>query len=255
MNSVIARGVEIGTGRPKICVSITGRNRAEILHQINQISNMPFDMVEWRVDFFEELTDYIAVKEMVLDIDRLLINKPIIFTFRSSMEGGQKWIPAEQYSDLIHTAVGTGVVDIVDIELFMGDKFVENLISAVHRLGVKVLVSNHDFDKTPSRDKIFDRLKNMVYIGADIAKIAVMPKNKSDVLELLSATLEAEEKIDIPVVTMSMGKWGMISRISGEFFGSAITFGAGSSASAPGQIPSADLNKVLNILHTNLEVN
>ena len=95
----------------------------------------------------------------------------------------------------------------------------------------------------------------MVYIGADIAKIAVMPKNKSDVLELLSATLEAEKKIDIPVVTMSMGKWGMISRISGEFFGSAITFGAGSSASAPGQIPSADLNKVLNILHTNLEVN
>ena len=146
-------------------------------------------------------------------------------------------------------------MDIVDIELFMGDKFVENLILAVHRLGAKAMVSNHDFDKTPSRDKIFDRLKNMVYIGADIAKIAVMPKNKSDVVELLSATLEAEEKIDIPVVTMSMGKWGMISRVSGEFFGSAITFGAGSSASAPGQIPSADLNSVLNILHTNLEVN
>lgn len=255
MSSVIVRGMEIGAGRPKICVSVTGRNRAEILHQINQISTMPFDMVEWRVDFFEELTDFIAIKEMLLDMDRLLISKPIIFTFRSSMEGGMKWIPLEQYSDLIYTAVSTGAVDIVDIEMLLGDRFVENMIINLHRLGVKVLVSNHDFDKTPSKEKIIDRLKNMAYIGADIAKIAVMPKSKNDVLELLSASLDAEEKIEIPIVTMSMGKWGMISRISGEFFGSAITFGAGSVASAPGQIPTQDLSNILNILHTNLEVN
>lgn len=254
MNAVVVRGVEIGVGQPKICISITGRNRMEIINQLNVIKDLHFDIVEWRVDFFEEISDLIAVKEMLMDMDRILVNKPVLFTFRSSLEGGQKWIPSDRYSDLIHTAVGTGVVDIADIELFLGDKFVENLIMQIHGLGAKALLSNHDFTKTPSKDKIVDRLKNMEYLGADIAKIAVMPKNKRDVLELLDATLEVEKRIEIPVVTMSMGPMGMITRISGEIFKSAITFGAGFAASAPGQMPVQDLSQIISVLHKNLEV-
>lgn len=254
MNVVVVRGIEIGIGQPKICISITGRNRMEIINQLNAVKDLRFDIVEWRVDFFEELSDLIAIKEMLLDIDRILVNKPVLFTFRSSLEGGQKWIPADQYSDLIYTAIGTGVVDLTDVELFLGDKFVENLITQVHRLGAKVIVSNHDFTKTPSKDKIVDRIKNMEYIGADIAKIAVMPKNKRDVLELMYATLEVEDRIDIPVVTMSMGDLGMITRISGEIFKSAITFGAGYTASAPGQMPVQDLNQIISVIHKNLDI-
>lgn len=254
MNAVVVRGIEIGIGQPKICISITGRNRMEIINQLNAVKDLRFDIVEWRVDFFEELSDLIAIKEMLLDIDRILVNKPVLFTFRSSLEGGQKWIPADQYSDLIYTAIGTGVVDLTDVELFLGDKFVENLITQVHRLGAKVIVSNHDFTKTPSKDKIVDRIKNMEYIGADIAKIAVMPKNKRDVLELMYATLEVEDRIDIPVVTMSMGDLGMITRISGEIFKSAITFGAGYTASAPGQMPAQDLNQIISVIHKNLDI-
>lgn len=254
MNVVVVRGIEIGIGQPKICISITGRNRMEIINQLNAVKDLRFDIVEWRVDFFEELSDLIAIKEMLLDIDRILVNKPVLFTFRSSLEGGQKWIPADQYSDLIYTAIGTGVVDLTDVELFLGDKFVENLITQVHRLGAKVIVSNHDFTKTPSKDKIVDRIKNMEYIGADIAKIAVMPKNKRDVLELMYATLEVEDRIDIPVVTMSMGDLGMITRISGEIFKSAITFGAGYTASAPGQMPVHDLNQIISVIHKNLDI-
>lgn len=254
MNVVVVRGIEIGIGQPKICISITGRNRMEIINQLNAVKDLRFDIVEWRVDFFEELSDLIAIKEMLLDIDRILVNKPVLFTFRSSLEGGQRWIPADQYSDLIYTAIGTGVVDLTDVELFLGDKFVENLITQVHRLGAKVIVSNHDFTKTPSKDKIVDRIKNMEYIGADIAKIAVMPKNKRDVLELMYATLEVEDRIDIPVVTMSMSDLGMITRISGEIFKSAITFGAGYTASAPGQMPVQDLNQIISVIHKNLDI-
>ncbi len=77
-----------------------------------------------------------------------------------------------------------------------------------------------------------------------------MPRQVSDVLELLSAT---EEMLRLytekPLITMSMGPLGMISRLSGEAFGSAMTFGSGKKASAPGQIPAEELKKVLDVIH------
>ena len=89
----------------------------------------------------------------------------------------------------------------------------------------------------------------MQELGADIPKIAVMPGNKKDVLTLLSATREmAEEYADRPIITMSMSGNGVISRLSGEIFGSAMTF-ALKKASAPEQMRVEDLRQVLQILH------
>jgi 3-dehydroquinate dehydratase-1 len=77
-----------------------------------------------------------------------------------------------------------------------------------------------------------------------------MPKSPSDVIALLAATEEMNTKYaKKPIVTMSMSDMGMVSRISGEKFGSAITFGTVGRASAPGQIPADELRKVLEILH------
>lgn len=67
-------------------------------------------------------------------------------------------------------------------------------------------------------------LEQMCAGGADIVKLAVMPQNMEDVLKLLSVTYEfKEENPDTPVITMSMGKMGMISRLCGESFGAAVT--------------------------------
>ena len=83
---------------------------------------------------------------------------------------------------------------------------------------------------------------------ADLPKIAVMPTCHQDVLTLLSATLEmAETYADRPIITMSMSGTGVISRLTGEFFGSA--FGAAAKASAPGQIPVSELETVLSVIH------
>ena len=57
----------------------------------------------------------------------------------------------------------------------------------------------------------------------------------------------------IPIVTMSMGKVGISSRILGEVFGSAITFGSVKRASAPGQIPADELSEVLDIINKNIK--
>ena len=115
---------------------------------------------------------------------------------------------------------------------------------------MKVIASNHDFDKTPCQAELVARLKKMQEVGADILKTAVMPNSKKDVLTLLAATEEmATNYAEVPIVTMSMSKLGLISRVAGELFGSAITFGAAEKASAPGQIPAGELSEVLHILH------
>ena len=118
---------------------------------------------------------------------------------------------------------------------------------------MKVVASNHDFDKTPEKEELVHRLCKMQELGADIPKIAVMPQNKKDVLTLLAATEEmASEHADRPIITMSMAGTGLVSRLCGEVFGSALTFGAVGKASAPGQMNAADLNTVLNLIHNSI---
>ena len=91
-------------------------------------------------------------------------------------------------------------------------------------------------------------------MGCDILKIAVMPNSKQDVLTLLSATEEMyRAHAHQPLVTMSMGGQGVISRLCGEVFGSSMTFGAVGQTSAPGQIPMERLNSMLEMLHQSMQ--
>ena len=87
-------------------------------------------------------------------------------------------------------------------------------------------------------------------LGADIAKIAVMPKDYADVLTLLGATLKARTgAVKVPIVTMSMGPEGEVTRVAGGLFGSDLTFAVGKEASAPGQIPITDLRQAMSVLY------
>ena len=80
-----------------------------------------------------------------------------------------------------------------------------------------------------------------------------MPQNKEDVLTLLQATEEmCRMHGKTPVITMSMSGSGLISRLCGEVFGSAVTFGSAGQASAPGQMDAAELRNILNTIHRNL---
>jgi 3-dehydroquinate dehydratase-1 len=92
------------------------------------------------------------------------------------------------------------------------------------------------------------RLLMMEHFGASIAKIAMMPNEKKDVLNILNVTMKAEDVIAIPVVTMSMGQLGMASRLVGQLTGSVMTFGTAGHASAPGQVPVSQLREILELL-------
>ena len=85
-------------------------------------------------------------------------------------------------------------------------------------------------------------------LGADVAKVAVMPSDAQDVLALLAATDRARQTLSIPLISMSMGGVGSLSRIMGWVYGSAATFAVGQTSSAPGQIAIEDLRTVLAIM-------
>ena len=253
MNTVKVKNIEIGSGVPKICVPIVGVTKDEIIAEAKTFDSIPVDVVEWRVDWFEGVFEFDKVEDVLKDLREALGETPILFTFRTSKEGGEKAIEAEPYKELNIAAAKTGYVDLVDVEAFTGDDVVKTIIDAAHKAGVKVIASNHDFFKTPEKEEIIRRLRMMQDFGADIPKMAVMPTCKQDVLTLLSATLEMSEKYaDRPIITMSMAGTGVVSRLTGETFGSALTFGAASKASAPGQVDVHELKQVLDIIHSSL---
>lgn len=250
MKTVTVKNRVFGEGAPKIIVSLMGKDIATIKSEAHHYQDGDVDILEWRADHFDDVTSIASVLEAARALRDCIPDKPLLFTFRSKQEGGEKALSAEAYIALNKAVVESGFVDMIDLELFTGDALVKDTVAFAHAHGVKVIMSNHDFHKTPPKEEIVKRLCKMQELGADIPKIALMPQSKDDVLTLLAATLEMYEKhADRPIITMSMSKTGVISRLSGELFGSAATFGALKKASAPGQIAVKDLRAVLTVLH------
>lgn len=249
MRTVRVRNIEIGAGAPKICVPLVDRTTELLAERADRICGQGGDMAEWRADYFQNCSD----KEQLLaageKIREKLKEMPLLFTFRTAKEGGERPISAEEYIRLNEWMIKSGFIDLVDVELFSGDETVKRLIETAHENGVKVIISNHDFERTPPQEEIVSRLRNMQSLGADISKIAVMPQCRRDVVTLLAATEEMYTKYaERPIITMSMGGYGVISRVSGETFGSAVTFGAVGKTSAPGQLEAGRLKDVLEAL-------
>ena len=254
MKAIKVKNITIGEGIPKIIVPIVGKTKDEIICKAQEIKiMMNIDVVEWRVDFYEDVFNTEKLLDTLKDLRATIPNTLILFTFRTKKEGGEKDISMEEYTALNKAVAQSGNVDFIDVEIFSGDEIVEENIKNIHEAGVFVVGSNHDFFKTPEKDEIVSRLRKAQDMGADIPKIAVMPQSTEDVLTLLAATNEMHTKYaDRPIITMSMGPLGVISRLSGEVFGSSMTFGAVGAVSAPGQIPVEELLICLKILHQSL---
>lgn len=245
MAMIRIRDVVIGSGRPKICAPIVGRTAEEIRSQAARLRELPVDVAEWRADWMDAVFDETAVKAILHELRYILGDMPLLMTFRTVSEGGEKAIDDAAYVELNTLAAASGCVDLLDVELMRDETAVAQIVQAAHAHDVKVIMSNHDFYRTPEKEVMLARMQAMEAKGADILKIAVMPACRLDVLKLLTATAEMSELTERPLITMSMGAMGVISRLSGETFGSAMTFGAAEQASAPGQI---DVKMLRNIL-------
>ncbi|MGL6200150.1 MAG: type I 3-dehydroquinate dehydratase [Lachnospiraceae bacterium] len=242
------RNLKLGHGIPKVCVPITSCRAEELVAEIEMAKEQKADLVEWRADYCECKDDPDGMAVVGQKVRNAAQDMPVLFTYRT--EDKDDPVDMEAYIELNKAMIKSGLVDIIDIELLMGDEICKELCQLAHQHEVKSIISNHDFEGTPTAEVIISRLEKMQQLGADVPKQAVMPQTAKDVVTLLAATEEyARAKAAGPFITMSMKRLGNISRISGEIFGSALTFGSIKKASAPGQLEVKTLQFILQALH------
>lgn len=263
---VQVKDLVIGSGMPKICVPIVEKTQEQILNQAQDITKEEIDLVEWRVDFYEDVTMFDKVVQTASLLQSILGKIPLLFTFRTAREGGERDISYEEYEKLLLHMAKSGCVDLIDVEVFRGyDKMQRKrsdwkssdscnlkMRALIKELSGDVVVigSYHDFEKTPPREEILRRLFFMDKMGVAIPKMAVMPIEKEDVICLMETTLLANRLIvDKPIITMAMGALGTVTRLAGETFGSSVTFGCVGKVSAPGQIELGLLRQGMETLH------
>lgn len=249
------RGKPIGNGRePAVCVPLMGGDRAALETELQGVSSRPPDAIEWRVDHFRSVGDLAEVLDTAVQIRRLCGDRPLIFTLRSEAEGGARTgLRDAAIVELLERIARSRTVDFIDVELAAPRERTQAIMAAAKPCGVQIIVSSHDFLATPTEEEIFRRLSAAAALGADVAKVAVMPSAMSDVIRLLSATERAHRELSIPLITMAMGSLGMVTRVFGSLFGSALTFAAGAQASAPGQLPFDRLRDILEAVRSRRE--
>ncbi|GAA1629735.1 type I 3-dehydroquinate dehydratase [Georgenia ruanii] len=250
MPAVTVKDVVIGEGRPKIIVPLTGADVPALHAEASALAGHPVDVVEWRVDHLAAPAGPDQVGAVARELAGALGGLPLLVTVRTAAEGGARAIDDAAYGALCRAIVASGAADLVDVELFRDEEVVRGLVAAAHDAGVAVVMSSHDFAATPPRAELLARLRRMHGLGADIPKIAVMPADPGDVLVLLEATWTMHRELpDVPLITMAMAGTGVVSRLAGEVFGSAATFGTVGAASAPGQVDADELRRTLDLLH------
>ncbi|MBO1005655.1 type I 3-dehydroquinate dehydratase [Pseudogracilibacillus auburnensis] len=232
---------------PYICTPLTGKTKVEVLDQLEKILPQTPDLIEWRADFLTDLADVELVLALVAEIKNTT-DIPLLFTIRAAHEGGEEIsLTEDEKVHLISEVCRKTKVDFVDYETSNEEKFVKAIRSVSKENGKQLILSYHNFTFTPDNEEIVKRAKLAEQHGADIAKFAVMPKTQEDVLRLLEVTKTIDDLLDVPVVTMSMGDIGGLSRIVGWAYGSIITFGVGVELSAPGQIPVKKLRETIKL--------
>ena len=235
----------LGEGKPLICVSVMESKKDDIVAEVSRLVERNVEMVEWRVDAFEGAESLNAVREVLKEIAPLVKETILVFTFRSKEQGGQRSLPGDKVYDLHQVAAESKIVDFIDLEYF----YIENAdeeVETLQEMGAKVITSHHDFHETPSADVLFMLLEQMKHSNADVVKLAMMPQNPEDVLRLLAETNHFHKRYPKqPLITMAMGKMGTVSRVTGELFGSCVTFASGKTASAPGQISMEKMEEIL----------
>jgi 3-dehydroquinate dehydratase-1 len=247
---ILVRGKPLGGGGvPAVCTPLVGRTGEQILSEVAQVKVKQPDLLEWRVDFFADIGDLAKVLALAADIRLASGGIPLLFTRRSVREGGESIAVSEDYVVAMVCAVcEAGMAELVDFEMASEPAHIARVHAAAQAHGVVLVLSHHNFHLTPPPDVLRQRFAQAQQLGADVAKIAVMPQRLEDVLILLSATLESSQSLEIPLISMSMGSQGVLTRLFGGVFGSAMSFAVGASSSAPGQVPIEDMSAALRIL-------
>ena len=248
---LVLKGREIGVGRPKMIAPTTAKGVKGLIENVRTFAGMKeLDMIEVRLDYLGKL-EPAAYGKAAADAKAAAGDKIVLVTLRNGTDGGGFVADDAFYEKANAAIVEMGRPDVIDFELFRNADMIRRLVKQAHAAGTKVIISDHEFKFMPDEAELIRRLLLEEEFGADILKLAVMAHTVEDALAIMSATAKVRRYYsNKPMLTMAMGKWGVLTRITGEAFGSDLTFASvGGKASAPGQIPAEDCEAVLRILH------
>ncbi|KPJ22055.1 type I 3-dehydroquinate dehydratase [Streptococcus phocae] len=198
------------------------------------------NLIEWRADFFPK-EDIVSVAPAIFE---KFAGREIIFTLRTTLEGGNISLSDREYVDLIKEVSAIYNPDYIDFEYFSHQSVFHEMLDFPN-----LILSYHNFQETP--ENLMEAFSEMTKLAPRVVKIAVMPKSEQDVLDLMNYTrgfkaLNPEQEF----ATMSMGKLGRISRLAGDVVGSSWTFVSLDQANAPGQVKLHDMKKIIAILES-----
>ncbi|WP_254280061.1 type I 3-dehydroquinate dehydratase [Haloarcula marina] len=202
------------------------------------------DGVELRMDFADDPLGQLDAYDGEL---------PVLVTNRVEWEGGEAADTAGRL-DALERAVEYDAVTAVDLELAAlegeGDHDAASVADHARANGASVVVSTHDFEATPDRAAIADRLERACEHG-DVGKMASTAHTPDDVLAMLGATRELSADGQ-RVATMCMGEAGRHSRAVAPLYGSRIGYAPvdPAEATAPGQYDLATLRSLVEQLES-----
>jgi len=146
--------------------------------------------------------------------------------------------------ELLLAAIESGA-RFVDIEVEADDDYKTSILAKARSKGCQMIISYHNFFKTPEQKELEKIIDGCFESGADIAKIACLVNSDRDNARLLGLLQEKR-----PLVVIGMGERGKISRIVAPFLGSLFTYaslGTGKET-APGQMDYKKLKEIVHIL-------
>ncbi|VVB51137.1 3-dehydroquinate dehydratase [uncultured archaeon] len=214
-----------------ICVTLTQRTPEEM---VKAAAESNADLVEVRLDYLDEAADLTPLAQ---------IKKPVIATCMASWEGGHFKGHDDHRFQILTKALEYS--KFITVELRGNPRLRDGLIAAAKNAKVKVIIAHHDFEGTPDLRGVLEILKHEQSLGADIAKVAFTPKSMEDVLTVIDSI--PKSRLPIPVIAISMGELGRISRIAGVLFGGFLTYASpdGSEPAVVGQMTVSETRKIM----------
>jgi 3-dehydroquinate dehydratase type I len=221
----------------KVCIPIVESTTEKALIAVKEVSRWA-DLIELRADYLKQ------VKLGLLLEDR---RKPLIVTHRRKEEGGKYKGEEGKRVSVLQEAIDSGA-DYIDVELATERPFLQDLLR--NRRETQVILSSHDFQKTPSPKELQRLFNQMVRLGADVIKIVPFAGSWEDNLTILSLISFAKARKK-KIVAFCMGEKGKISRILSPFLGAAWTYASFSkrTASAPGQLTVREMKEIWKMLN------
>ena len=210
-----------GGSTPRVAAII---DRAMPLADVRKLVRRGADLLEIRLDLFKGPVE--ATLGYVAEV-RNAVGVPLLGTVRETANNRKTRV--EIFRLLVR------LVDIVDIEIDASIR--DTVIAMARKAHTKVIVSEHDFVKTPSDERLKGIAREAKKAGADIVKIAAMARSEDDTARMLGFC----RRCPYPTIAIAMGDYGTISRVLAPLFGSLFSYGSVGKAVAPGQLPLDDL--------------